>query len=93
MLVIVKSAPDTPEGKMGITMAKDVSANLVLLQNAVYFALKNNLEGLSGTVYALEDDLRLRGLKNDDLKGDIKKLNYDGLIDLMVEDDRIMGIF
>jgi sulfur relay protein TusB/DsrH len=93
MLVIVKSAPDTPEGKRGITMARNVAANVVLTQNAVYFALKNTLEGFSGIVYALEDDLRLRGLNNDDLKGDIKKLSYDGFIELMVEDDRVIGIF
>jgi sulfur relay protein TusB/DsrH len=92
MLVIVKSAPDTPEGKRGIKMAKDASANVVLLQNAVYFALKEGLEGFPGIVYALEDDLRLRGLKNDDLKGDIGKLSYDGFIELMVGDDRVIGI-
>lgn len=93
MLIIVKSAPDTPEGKRGITMARDVVANVVLTQNAVYFALKNTLEGFSGIVFALEDDLRLRGLNNDDLKGDIRKLSYDGFIDLMVEDNRVIGIF
>jgi sulfur relay protein TusB/DsrH len=93
MLVIVKSAPDTPEGKRGIIMARDVAANVVLIQNAVYFALKNRPEGFSGIVFALEDDLRLRGLNNDDLKGDIRKLSYDGFIDLMVEDDRVIGIF
>ena len=31
-------------------------------------------------IFALEDDLRLRGLNAVDLKGDIKKLSYDGLI-------------
>lgn len=94
MLFIVKSAPDTPEGKRGITMARDAAANnVVLIQNAVYFALTDRLEGLPGIVYALEDDVRLRGLNNDDLKGDIRKLSYDGFIDLMVETDRIVGIF
>jgi len=94
MIVIVKSAPDTPEGKRGIKMARDMAANLVLIQNAVYFALKNSLEGFSGSiVFALEDGLKLRGLNNKDLKGDIRKLSYDGFIDLMVEDDQVMGIF
>jgi len=38
MLVIVKSTPDTPEGKRGIKLAIDITANVVLIQNAVYFA-------------------------------------------------------
>ena len=93
MLVMVKNAPDTPEGKRGITMAREMAANIVLIQNAVYFALTDGLEGLPGIVYALEDDLRLRGLNNNDLKGDIRRLDYDDFIDLMVEDDRVIGIF
>jgi sulfur relay protein TusB/DsrH len=93
VLFIVKSAPDTPEGKRGIAMARDAAANVVIIQNAVYFALTDRLEGLPGIVYALEDDLRLRGLNNNDLKGDIRKLNYDDFIDLMVENDRVIGIF
>ena len=93
MIVIVKSAPDTPEGKRGIKMARDMAAHVMLIQNAVYFALKDRIEGLTGKVYALEEDLRLRGINNDDLKGDIRKLSYDGFIDLMVEDDQVMGIF
>ena len=93
MLVIVKSAPDTLEGTRGMTMAKEMGANVVMIQNAVYFALKDRLEGLPGIVYALEDDLRLRGLNNNDLKGDIRRLDYDDFIDLMVEDDRVIGIF
>jgi len=92
MLVIVKSAPDTPEGRRGIKLAIDMTAKVVLIQNAVYFAQKDRLEG-SPVIFALEDDLRLRGLNDVDLKGDIKKLSYDGLIDLMVEDDKIIGIF
>jgi sulfur relay protein TusB/DsrH len=93
MIVIIKSAPDTPEGTRGMTMARDMAANVVLIQNAVYFALKDRLEGLPGTVSALEDDLKLRGLTNDDLKGDIRKLSYDGFIDLIGEDDRVIGTF
>jgi sulfur relay protein TusB/DsrH len=93
MLVIVKSAPGTPEGGRGIKLAIDMAANVVLIQNAVCFAQKDKLDGFPGIIYALEDDIRLRGLRDEELKKGIKKLDYDGLIDLMVEDDKIIGIF
>ena len=61
MIVIIKSAPDTPEGKRGIKLARDMAADLFLIQNGVYFAQEERLEGFCGTVYVLEDDLKLRG--------------------------------
>jgi sulfur relay protein TusB/DsrH len=93
MLVIIKSSPDTPEGKSGIKLAIDMVANIVLIQNAVYFAQKDRLDSFSGIRYALEDDIRLRGLRDEELRKDIKKLDYDGLIELMIEEDKMIGIF
>jgi len=93
MLVIVKSAPSTPEGKRGITMAKDMAANIVLTQNAVYFAQEDRLDSFSGIIYALEDGIRLRGLRDDEFNKGVKKLDYDGLIKLMIEEDKVIGIF
>lgn len=93
MLVIVKSAPDTPEGKRGIKLAMDMAANLVLLQNGVYFALKERLEGFYRTAYILDEDIKLRGLKDKELGKGIKKIDYDDLVDLMAEEDKVVGIF
>ncbi|MBI3592910.1 MAG: hypothetical protein HY099_05465, partial [Nitrospirae bacterium] len=62
MLVIIKSAPDTPEGKRGVKLARDMAADLFLIQNGVYFAQEERLEGFCGNTYALEDDLKLRGI-------------------------------
>ncbi len=95
MLVIVKNSPDTPEGKRGVKLARDLTAELVLLQNGVYFLQKEFLEDLSfyRTAYVLEDDLRLRGLKADIDKKNIKEIGYDGLIDLMAESDKVIGMF
>jgi sulfur relay protein TusB/DsrH len=93
MLVIVKSAPDTVDGKRGVKLAKDMAADVALLQNGVYFAQVERLEGFCGTVYALDDDLRLRGLKNDEVERDIKRLNYGSLVDLMADADKVVGMF
>lgn len=93
MFVIVKSAPDTTDGKRGMKLARDMAADVVLLQNAVYFAQKERLEGFCGTAYVLDDDVRLRGLKNDEIEKDIRKLDYGSLIDLMARADKVVGIF
>ncbi len=95
MLVIIKSAPDTPEGKRGVKLARHMSADIVLLQNGVYFIQKERLEdlGFYRTAYVLEDDKRLRGLKDNDNHKNIKDINYDSLVDLMVGSDKIVGMF
>jgi len=94
MLVIIKSAHDTPEGKRGIKLARDMSADIVLLQNGVYFMEKDRLEDLNffKTAYVLEDDKKLRGIKGNENKN-IKDIDYDGLIDLMAGEDKAVGMF
>ncbi|MDA8079358.1 MAG: DsrH/TusB family sulfur metabolism protein [Nitrospiraceae bacterium] len=95
MIVIVRSAPDTAEGKRGVKIARDLSADIVLVQNGVYFLRQEKLEdlGFAGTAYALEDDMRLRGLKIDGEKTNTKNISYDGLVDLMTERDKVVGMF
>jgi sulfur transfer complex TusBCD TusB component (DsrH family) len=73
MLIVIKSAPDTPEGKRGVKIARDMAADICLIQNAVYFAVKDRLEGFCGTVYLLDEDRRLRGLGEGVIEKDIKK--------------------
>ncbi|RMG67980.1 MAG: hypothetical protein D6710_10740, partial [Nitrospirae bacterium] len=60
-------------------------------QNGVYFALNDMLDGFCGTVYAVEEDLKMRGLK--DIKRGIKTINWDQLIDLIFEEDQVVGLF
>jgi len=93
MFVIVKSGPDTQDGRRGVKLARDMSADICLIQNAVYFARKERLEGFCGTLYALEDDLRLRGLKDDELEKKIKKIGYDGLVEIMADEEKVVGMF
>lgn len=93
MVVIVKSAPDTTDGKRGIKLAKDMAADVVLLQNGVYFAQRERLEGFCGTVYVLDDDVRLRGLRDDEIEKDMRRLDYGSLVDLTAREDKVVGMF
>jgi len=93
MLVIVKSSPDTPEGKRGVKLAGDMGADLCLIQNAVYFAQTVEIKGFVGRVFILAEDMRLRGLNKEGLKKDAKRLSYKGLIDLMTEHEKVIGMF
>ncbi len=95
MIAIIKSSPDTPEGKRGVKFGRNLSADIVLLQNGVYFLQEQRLEdlGFCRTAYVLEDDRKLRGLKTDDATKNIKDITYDSLIDLMTESDKVIGMF
>lgn len=93
MLVIIKSSPDTPEGKRGFKLARDMASDMVLLQNGVYFAQRERFEGFCGKVYIIEEDMRLRGIKDDEVLKDAIKIDYDGLVDLMAEEEKVIGMF
>ncbi|MDI6729078.1 MAG: DsrH/TusB family sulfur metabolism protein [Thermodesulfovibrionales bacterium] len=93
MLVIIKSAPDTPEGKRGIKLARDMAADICLLQNAVYFSQKDRLEGFCGTAFVLGDDARLRGIPSADMEKGVKEINYEELVDIMIKENKTVGVF
>jgi sulfur relay protein TusB/DsrH len=93
MLVIVRSAPDTTEGKRGVRIAVKTGAGIIFLQNGVYFAQKDILEEFSGTAYVLDDDTRLRGLKDSDLNDKIRCIGYDSLVDLITGSNKVIGMF
>ncbi len=93
MLVIIKNAPDSAEGKRGVKIARDLAADVCLIQNAVYFAVKDRLEGFCGTVYLLDEDRRLRGLGEGVIEKDIKKIDYDSLVELMIKENNVIGVF
>ena len=93
MLVMIKSAPDSTDGATGLTLAKESGADLILLQNGVYFARKERLGTFSGAVYVLDDDKRLRGLKASELDTRVKTIDYDMLTDLITSDEKVTGMF
>ncbi len=93
MLVMIKSAPDTTDGATGLTLAKEGGADLVLLQNGVYFAQKERLGTFAGSVYVLDDDKRLRGLKDSEMDSRVKTIDYDKLTDIITGGEKVVGMF
>jgi sulfur relay protein TusB/DsrH len=93
VLVMIKSGPDTAEGAIGLALARESGADLVLLQNGVYFARAGAIGEWAGAVYLLEDDKRLRGLKDAELDARARTIGYDGLTDLITRDDAAVGMF
>ncbi len=93
MLVIIKSAPDTLEGGRGLKLARDMAADICLIQNAVYFAMEERLEGFCGSAFVLDEDARMRGLSMEKSAKGIKEIDYEGLVDLMIKEDRVFGMF
>jgi sulfur relay protein TusB/DsrH len=94
MIVVVKSGPDSTDGRRGVAFARSEEAVLVLIQNAVVFA-HAEFAGSAGpsATYALEDDLRLRGLKAEDLDERILRVGYPELLDLLAAGDKVVGAF
>jgi sulfur relay protein TusB/DsrH len=93
MLMIVKNGIDTPEGKRGVRLARDMAADLVLIQNGIYFVRDGGLDDFNGKVYVLDEDLVLRGLGDAEIGKDIRKVDYDALVDIIAGSDKVVGMF
>lgn len=93
MLVIIKSGPDTTEGRRAVKLARDMAADVCLIQNGVHFALPERLEGFCGTAHVLGEDLRLRGLNTGMLARGVVEVDYDRIVDLMAGEDNVFGAF
>ena len=87
MLFLISSSPDTKEFKSAIKMAKDVAGDICLLQSAVYASR----DLYDPNMYVLEDELQLRGIKENEISCRI--INYNQLVDLMINSDKVMGMF
>ena len=90
MLIIIKSSPDTPEARQALDLAKSMNAGICLVQNGVYLAAKEKINDISGSVCALSEDLKLRGLQP---AVNVKSIDYEELIDIMNGSEKVMGMF
>jgi len=93
MVVMIKSAPGTTDGALGLTIAQESGADLILLQNGVYFARKEQVGAFPGAVYVLDDDKRLRGLKDSEMDTRVKVISYDNLTDIITSGEKVTGMF
>ncbi len=91
MLVLIKSAPDTPEARCATRLAKNSSADVVLIQNGVYHCDGECLMDFAGSIYALQDDRNMRGVKS--AGENVKVINYEELVDLMAQNEKVVGMF
>jgi len=87
MLFLISSAPDTKEFETAYKLAKDMNAEVCLLQNAVYASRNLN----DSSLYVLRDEMQLRGLNEDEAK--VKVIDYNQLVDLMTGTDKVVGLF
>ncbi|MBU0566919.1 DsrH/TusB family sulfur relay protein [bacterium] len=72
---------DKPSGEIAAELTKlDPDPKIVLIKDGVYL----DPDTLSGKIYAMEDDVEVRGLK-DRLAGKAESINYSQLVDLIVE--------
>lgn len=93
MLVMIKSGPDTTDGSSGLALAREAGADIVLLQNGVHFIRQGRLGSFKGNVYVLDDDKRLRGIKDPEMDDRAKIIDYDRLTDLMTGEEKVVGMF
>jgi len=71
---------DKPNGKIAAEVARlDDDAKIVLIKDGVYL----DAATMPGKVYAMEDDVKLRGLK-ERLAGKAESIDYPRLVDLIV---------
>ena len=97
MLHIINKSPFEKNSLQScISCAKDGSA-ILLIEDGVYGVLNNSavaedVKGAMGsnTVYALEADVQARGIADKVLDG-IQLIDYNGFVDLSVENDKIQS--
>lgn len=89
MLFIISSSPDSQEFKTSLSLAKD--SDLCLIHDAVYFT-REEKNPIKGTVYAIRDDLLLRGITETRLP-ELKIIDHTELVDLMALAEKVAGAF
>lgn len=72
---------DKPNGEIATSVAKlDNDAKIVLIKDGVYL----NPSSMSGKIYAMEDDVEVRGLK-ERLANKAELISYPQLVDMIVQ--------
>jgi sulfur relay protein TusB/DsrH len=87
MIVLVKSYPETEDSRAALSLAENMKAVVVFLQNGVYHMTRDTLSGFSCKSYFIDDDLRMRGLATAD-----NAIGYHELVDMIGDADKVIGL-
>lgn len=93
MFVIIKSPPGSPGAEEGLRVARERSADILLIGDGVRFAMRGALEDFCGTAFVHGKDLWLRGLGVGDVEKGVKALTAEELVGLLAASDRVEGVF
>ncbi len=91
MTVVVKSSPDTPEGKRGVQTAIDMGADIVFLQNGVYSVLLESASIPDIRIYAVGEDCLMRGIVAHP-ESRVRMIDYAELVDILQQSDHVIGM-
>ena len=103
LLILISSPPNNPKALSALRLTQALrgegrSISLCLLQDGVLLALARQTMGRISAltseikVYALGEDLKMRGFGRQEALPRVHLIEYDRLVDLMV-DHRVMGAF
>lgn len=93
MMVIIKSPPLSKEAGDAVMRAADMTADIILIKEAVGLALKDALKGFCGTAFALAEDVA-RGLpEGAELDKGVKLISASEMEKMMLEGEEASGPF
>ena len=87
MLIIIKSPPGSISAAQAVDRAAEMTADIVLIQEAVGLALKDALSGFCGTAFALDMDMQQYLPEGAELEKGVKPISRDELEQLLKKEE------
>ncbi len=103
-LFIFSSPPNSERTARGLRLSRELaeearSVTFVMTQDSVFLAVKNlshsnSALGKVSEAYVLDEHLIRRGFSAEDLRPPFRAVSYDGLVDLIMQDEAsVLGSF
>ncbi len=100
VLCLISSPPESAQITRGLSLVREWqkkghTVQISLLQDGIYTGLKGQDAALPDAEwFVLADDLQLRGFSVQDLRANVRAIDYPELIKMMLEDaDQVLGAF
>jgi tRNA 2-thiouridine synthesizing protein B len=87
-LVLIKYGYDNPAEKVKMKTTKEEDS-VVLIQNGVFWALKDEIKDVKGKIYAIKEDFLARGYSTEDSK--VELIDYPSFIDILEREEKFIG--